>query len=259
MKRIRFTAAVLACLTAVLTGTAEMNAAVPVKALDEDAIKKAEIAVCAVNDIRVQYGLSELAITPILLESSAIRAAELPVSFDHYRPDGTTCFTVLKSAGVPYTFVAENIAAGRSDAAATVQQWMASEGHRANILGKDYTHIGIGYSYAADSTFGHYWDMFLIGTYDGTEPYLFEDQYIPTRELGDPNGSKSINAADATVILEYAAAEAAGLYHPVVRAFKKAADVNANGEIDSVDASIILSYSAARGSGENVTLQDFVW
>ncbi len=259
MKRIRFTAVMLACLTAVLTSTAEMNVAVPVKAVDEDAIKKAEIAVCAVNDIRVQYGLSELAITPVLLESSAIRAAELPVNFDHYRPDGSTCFTVLKSAGVPYTFVAENIAAGRSDAAATVQQWMASEGHRANILGENYTHIGIGYSYAADSTFGHYWDMFLIGTYDGTEPYLFEDQYIPTRELGDPNGSKSINAADATVILEYAAADAAGLDYPVVRAFKKAADINGDGEIDSVDASSILSYSAARGSGEDVTLQDFIW
>lgn len=259
MKRIRFTAAVLACLTAILTGTAEMNAAVPVKAVDADVLEKAEIAICAVNDCRVKEGLPELALTPALVECSTIRAQELPVNFDHYRPDGSTCFTVLKSAGVPYTFVAENIASGRSDPSATVQQLMASEKHKANILGKNYTHIGVGYAYAADSTYGHYWDMFLIGTYDGTEPYLFEDQYIPTRELGDPNGTKSINAADATVILEYAAAEAAGIDYPVVRAFPKAADVNGDGEIDSVDASIILSYSAARGSGEKVTLQDFIW
>ncbi len=261
MKRLqRFAAAVIAGLTFCLTtGISAGDAAIPADAVNDQSLKYAEIAVNAVNDIRVKNGLSELAITPVLLECSDIRAADLTQKFDHYRPDGSTCFTVLKSAGVPYAFVAENIGAGRADPVATIQQWMASDGHRANILGESYTHIGIGYAYDANTVFGHYWDMFLIGTYDGTEPYLFEGQYIPTRELGDPNGTKSINAADATMILEYAAANAAGVRYPVVRAFNKAADVNGDGSINSIDASIILCYSAAKGSGEDVVLSDFIW
>jgi hypothetical protein len=222
-------------------------------------LRNAEIIINTVNDIRVSYGLSELATTPLLLDVSQIRAEELQTSFDHYRPDGSVCFTALKNAGIRYTYSAENIAAGRSDPVATVQQWMASEGHRENILGESYTHIGIGYSYAADSTYGYYWCMFLIGTYDGSDPYVYEDQYIPERELGDANGTKSINASDAAVILEYAAATAAGISYPVTAAFSKAADVNTDGNVDAVDASIILSYAATVGSGEKRELAEFIW
>lgn len=260
MKRFqRFTASVIACAVAVLSGITGTETAVPAEAVDEQSLKYAEIVVNAVNDVRVANGLRELAIRPVLLECSDIRAADLTGNFSHYRPDGSTCFTVLKSAGVSYGFVAENIAAGRSDPVATVQQWMDSAGHRENILSDSFTHIGVGYCYDPNTVYGHYWGMFLIGVYDGTEPYIYDDQYIPKRELGDPNGTKSINSADAAMILEYAAADAVGVDYPVVRAFDKAADVNADGEIDSIDASIILSYTAARGSGENVTLSDFIW
>jgi hypothetical protein len=34
---------------------------------------------------------------------------------------------------------------------------MNSPGHRANILGADYTMFGTAYSYNADSTYKHYW------------------------------------------------------------------------------------------------------
>ena len=51
---------------------------------------------------------------------------------------------VLK-AGYKNGFVGENIAAGQAfPAKEAVATWMNSEGHKANILNKDYEYIGIG-------------------------------------------------------------------------------------------------------------------
>ena len=66
--------------------------------------------------------------------------------FSHDRPDGTSCFTVLSQCGVSGFWTAgENIAAGTSNPEAAMEMWMNSEGHRANILSGDFTHIGVGY------------------------------------------------------------------------------------------------------------------
>ncbi len=228
-------------------------------AIDAQTQEYAEIITCAVNDVRAEYGLSELTLVPILIEGCEIRAEELPTQFSHYRPDGSTCFTAIKELGVTYNVVAENIAGGRSDPLGTFNQWMDSEGHRANILGESYTHIGIGYHYEADSTYGHYWSMFLIGKYNGSEPYVYDDQYLPERVTGDVNGSKAINASDATLILQFAADSGAGLDTYAVNDFKTAADVNGDGNINSVDASVILTYAAACGAGIDAELKDFCW
>ncbi len=53
--------------------------------------------------------------------------------------------------------VGENIAAGYGSPAATVAAWMASPGHRDNILNPEYTQVGGGYAYCGTSTYGHYW------------------------------------------------------------------------------------------------------
>lgn len=63
--------------------------------------------------------------------------------FDHTDPDGDTPWDRAEQAGVT-NLGGENIARGQADAQAVMASWMASEGHRANILNCDYTTIGIG-------------------------------------------------------------------------------------------------------------------
>ena len=90
-----------------------------------------------VNQERAKEGLSALVMDQDLLEAAMLRAGEIAVSFSHTRPDGSSCFSACsKMSG-------ENIAAGSSTAAGTMNQWMNSEGHRANILG-GYRSIGVG-------------------------------------------------------------------------------------------------------------------
>lgn len=77
--------------------------------------------------------------------------------FDHNSPTYGSPFTMMKNYGIKYTAAGENIAKGQTTAEQVVNAWMNSEGHRANILNKNFTHIGVGY--VAD---GHYWTQMFI-------------------------------------------------------------------------------------------------
>lgn len=93
-----------------------------------------------VNEQRTANGLSKLIMTEDLTESAMLRAAEITVSFSHTRPNGDSCYTAFN-----YTSAAgENIAYGQSSAAAVMDGWMNSSGHRANILSSSFTKMGIG-------------------------------------------------------------------------------------------------------------------
>jgi uncharacterized protein YkwD len=51
----------------------------------------------------------------------------------------------MKNYGINYRAAAENIAQGQTTASQVVNAWMNSSGHRANILNKNFTHIGVGF------------------------------------------------------------------------------------------------------------------
>lgn len=119
-----------------------------------------------VNVERAKEGLAPLGTYDSLTKAAQIRAPEIVTLFSHDRPDGTSCFTAMDQTGATkgaYTW-GENIAAGNATAAATVEQWMNSPGHRANILNAKFTHIGVGYQHSAGSTYGHYWVQMFTGT-----------------------------------------------------------------------------------------------
>ncbi|MBQ0052274.1 MAG: hypothetical protein KBT11_09480 [Treponema sp.] len=93
--------------------------------------------------------LSALAFDEKLAQAAKIRAEEISSSFEHTRPDGTSCFTVLKQVGATYGTCGENIAAGYRTGSAVFTGWKednkdySGQGHRRNMLGKNFTKIGI--------------------------------------------------------------------------------------------------------------------
>ncbi|GGD83887.1 hypothetical protein GCM10010911_47630 [Paenibacillus nasutitermitis] len=50
---------------------------------------------------------------------------------------------MLKQNGISFSSAGENIANGQTSAEQVMNDWMNSEGHRANILNGSYTKIGI--------------------------------------------------------------------------------------------------------------------
>ena len=109
------------------------------------------VALC--NEYRVAEGLEPLTEDPELDALAQIRSDEIVVYFEHIRPDGSDCFTVMKD--YKCTLCGENIAAGQGNPKDVVDAWMNSPGHRDNIMNKDFKKIGIGYSVGGE--YGSYW------------------------------------------------------------------------------------------------------
>ncbi|MEE1940082.1 CAP domain-containing protein [Streptomyces sp. TRM 70361] len=62
----------------------------------------------------------------------------------HTGPDGSTMADRVEAAGYAWSNLGENIARGQPDAAAVMDAWMNSPGHRANILNCAFEELGVG-------------------------------------------------------------------------------------------------------------------
>ena len=91
----------------------------------------------AMNEQRARRGLPPLRLNVRLDEAAADRIRDMFEFryFAHVAPDGTEPFVWVRQRGYRYARVGENLAMGQRAARDVVEQWMASPGHRANILG----------------------------------------------------------------------------------------------------------------------------
>ncbi len=101
------------------------------------------------NAEREKAGLAPLARDGLLDEAAMFRAAEVKAvdaagGKAHTRPDGSSFRSAIDSLGVDGMKCGENLARTRATPGSVMDTWMASEGHRANILRPDYGSIGIG-------------------------------------------------------------------------------------------------------------------
>lgn len=64
--------------------------------------------------------------------------------FSHTSPTYGSPFDMLKKFKISYVTAGENIAKGQKTAQAVMNSWMNSQGHRANILNKNFTKMGVG-------------------------------------------------------------------------------------------------------------------
>lgn len=103
-----------------------------------------------INRHRVAEGLGTLSYSAELSSAADIRAKEIVSNFSHTRPDGSLWYTA--GTGV----MGENIAKGYNTSDKVVTAWMNSEGHRKNILTKNYTQTGVG-CYYDSATDTYYW------------------------------------------------------------------------------------------------------
>ncbi len=119
-----------------------------------------EQVVALVNEERAKEGLPALKVDETLQAAALARAKETVQLFSHTRPNGASCFTILKEYGISYHYAGENIAYGQRSPEEVVDAWMNSAGHRANIMSENFTTIGIGYYQTANGT--KYWSQLFL-------------------------------------------------------------------------------------------------
>ena len=111
-----------------------------------------------VNIERAANGLQPLSYSETLGEAATVRAQESSVYFAHQRPDGREVKSVLN--GASYSWFGENLAVSSvMDAKKIVRAWMGSPTHRANILNRHYTQMGLHCVQGADGQL--YWAQLM--------------------------------------------------------------------------------------------------
>ena len=75
----------------------------------------------------------------------------------HTGSDGTTVAERATAAGYPWSFVAENVAAGQTTAEEVVETWLESSGHCANLMDPAVREMGIAAAFDGSSMAGTYW------------------------------------------------------------------------------------------------------
>lgn len=74
------------------------------------------------NYQRLANGLEPLSMSAVMQNAADIRSQELAALFDHTRPNGSDCFSILHEKGIPYSLSGENIAAGLPDPYWTINE-----------------------------------------------------------------------------------------------------------------------------------------
>ena len=149
----RPTAIVLAaaCATAGIATGAPAASAAPcpgaTRSVASQGASRAEAAVrCLVNRRRAAAGRRPLAFRAKVAEAAQRHTDDMVRRryFDHTSPGGSTVADRVDATGLRWTTVEENIAVGQRTPAAVVADWMSSPGHRANILDRAVTVLGVG-------------------------------------------------------------------------------------------------------------------
>ena len=118
----------------------------------EYSLSKAKEAFNLQNAERAKAGLPAMAWNDTLYEACKVRAKEIVTNWSHTRPNGGSYSDLIE--GLPWTSSGENIAKGTTSPSNVVASWMASPGHRANIL-ETNTHATVAY-------YGGYWVTIFV-------------------------------------------------------------------------------------------------
>ena len=122
-----------------------------------------------INNYRAQNSLGPLTASYMVTKAAAWKSKDLGTN-NYFAHDDLSRTWVQRIRDCNYgfnTYLGENIAAGYTTAASVFAGWQGSPGHNANMLGANYTTIGIGRHYVSGSTYGWYWTTDFGGFSDG--------------------------------------------------------------------------------------------
>jgi uncharacterized protein YkwD len=114
-----------------------------------------------INAERASRGLGALTMKSALRTAARLHSTDMACNdfFSHRGSNGSTPFTRIAAQGYSFSAAGETIYAGSgsyNSPSAAFNGWMNSAPHREIMLNPNFTSIGIGYMYNADSTYGGY-------------------------------------------------------------------------------------------------------
>jgi len=171
LRKLAVTTALIAglaiCTLVALAMSARATSADPQLDSEEQAF------ITLINNYRAQNALGPLSIDWEMQASSDWMSNDMGVNayFSHTDSLGRDPWTRMCDFGYCYnTWKGENIAAGYNTAQSVFIAWQNSPGHNANMLGANYTAMGISRAYTAGSPYGWYWTNDFGGVNSNATP-----------------------------------------------------------------------------------------
>lgn len=117
--------------------------------------------VALTNVARTAAGVPPVVVDPAVQRAAEVHSADQAAMgrMTHAGSDGSNAGDRLERAGYVWGTWAENVAAGQPGATDVTDAWLASPGHRVNMLNAAYEHIGV--AVAHDASGVPYWTMVL--------------------------------------------------------------------------------------------------
>lgn len=121
--------------------------AAPLKTIEDEVFRLTNVE-------RAKYGLPALKYNWQVARVARIKSQDMISSnyFSHISPIYGSPFKMLESYQLRFSAAAENIAYGQRSAQEVMNSWMNSPGHRANILSRNVTVLGVGVAKKSNGT-----------------------------------------------------------------------------------------------------------
>jgi uncharacterized protein YkwD len=123
-----------------------------------------QAAASMISQYRQNNGLGKVVVDPDLMKvaeaQSAAMAGRNKLDHDVKGPLARR----LGTSGYPATVAVENVSAGYHTLAEAFSGWRDSPPHRANMLSRDVTKLGIAASYAPNTKYKVFWTLILAST-----------------------------------------------------------------------------------------------
>lgn len=141
------------------------------------------VVVDLTNTERAANAAPQLTRSAVLDVAATMKAEDMAKNsyFSHDSPTGVTPWHWFSEAGYPFVHAGENLAVYFTDSSEVVDAWMASPGHRANIVNADYREIGIG---TARGKYNGYDTIFVVQLF-GT-PAVAAPKVVATAPVPPP-------------------------------------------------------------------------
>ena len=125
------------------------------------------------NNVRKTSGEGLLARNPTLDKAAQMKANDMATNgyFAHTSPEGITPWYWFSKAGYHFVYAGENLAVDFSESNAVENAWLNSPTHRANIMNKNFSEIGIA---TAEGYYNGRYTTFVVQEFG--KPISFSDK-----------------------------------------------------------------------------------
>lgn len=103
------------------------------------------------NKERTTMNIRQLKVNPTLMKVARAHALNMAKQNQlSHDLDGQSAADRIKAAGYRFGAMGENVGGGQRTPVDALKSWMDSEGHRANILGEQFSEFGVGQAKSAN-------------------------------------------------------------------------------------------------------------